>query len=75
MRQLQVKKHNVIQLVLQTITEEELMDKEPGDDENLSPEEEIYFTREVTEAIHETLHEKKRRRAYQSRCIDINYSI
>ena len=40
------------------------MDQEPGDDKNLSAEEETCFTREITEAIHETLHKKKRRRAY-----------
>ena len=47
------------------------MDQEPGDDKNLSAEEETCFTREITEAIHETLHKKKRRRAYQSKFLNI----
>ena len=47
------------------------MDRKPDDDENLQSGEETCFTREVTEAIHETLQKKKRRRAYQSRSVDI----
>ena len=47
------------------------IDQKPDDDENLSSGEETCFTREVTEAIHETLHKKKKRRAYQSRSVDI----
>ena len=63
--------HDTVGITYQTITEEEPTDQEPGDDENLSSEEETCFTREVTEAIHETLDKKKRRRAYQSRSLDI----
>ena len=63
--------HDTVGITYQTITEGEPTDQEPGDDENLSSEEETCFTREVTEAIHETLDKKKRRRAYQSRSLDI----
>ena len=63
--------HDTVGITYQTITEEEPIDQEPDDDENLSSEEETCSTREVTEAIHETLNKKKRRRAYQSRSLDI----
>ena len=63
--------HDTVGITYQTITEEEPIDQEPGNDENLSPKEEKCFTIEVTEAIHETLHKKKRRRPYQSRSLDI----
>ena len=63
--------HDTVGITYQTITEEEPTDQEPGDDENLLSEEETCFTREVTEAIHETLDKKKRRRAYQSRSLNI----
>ena len=56
--------HDTVGIAYQTITEEELMDREPDDHENLSSER--YFTTEVTEVIHKTPHKKKRRRAYQS---------
>ena len=62
--------HGTVGITYQT-TEEESVDQEPGDDENLSSEEETCFTIEVTETIHETLHKKKRRRAYQSSSLDI----
>ena len=62
---------DTVDITYQTITEEEPTDQEPGDDENLSSEKETCFTREVTEAIHETLDKKKRRRAYKSRSLDI----
>ena len=55
--------HHTVGITYQTITEEEPTYQEPGDDENLSSKEETCFTREVTEAIHETLDKKKRRRA------------
>ena len=54
--------HDTVGITCQTITDEEPIDQEPGNDENLSSEVETCFTREVTEAIHETLHQKKRRR-------------
>ena len=57
--------HDTVGITYQTITEEESIDQEPDDDENRSSEEETCFTREVTKAIHETFHKKKRRRAYQ----------
>ena len=56
----------MIQLVLHTKLSSKL-----DDDENLSSEEETCFTSEVTKAIYETLHKKKRRRAYQSSFPDI----
>ena len=52
--------HNTIVITYQTVTEDESMDQEPDDDENLSSEEETGFTREVIEAIYETLHKRKR---------------
>ena len=55
----------MIQLVLHTKLSSKL-----DDDENLSSEEETCFTSEVTKAIYETLH-KKKRRAYQSSFPDI----
>ena len=63
--------HDTVGITYQTITEEEPIDQEPGNDENLSSEEENCFTREVTEAIHETLHKKKKHRPYESRSLDI----
>ena len=54
-----------------TITEEESTDEKPDNVENLSSEEEICFTREVTQVIHETLHKKKRRQVHQSSSLDI----
>ena len=47
------------------------MDQDPGDDEYLSSEEETCYTREVTEAIHETFHKTKRRQAFQSISLDV----
>ena len=63
--------HDTVGITYQTITEEEPIDQESGDDENLSSEEETCITREVTEAIDETFDKKKRRRAYQSRSVNI----
>ena len=63
--------HDTAGITDQTITEEERMDEEPGDNEHLLSEEEINFKREVTEAIHKTLHKKERRRVYQSKSLDI----
>ena len=54
--------HDTVGIICQTITDEEPIDQEPGNDENLSSEVETCFTTEVTEAIQETLHQKKRRR-------------
>ena len=42
------------------------MNQERGDDKNLLPEEETCCKKGVTEAIHKTLHKKKRRRVHQS---------
>ena len=53
--------HNAAGILYQTITEEEPMDQERGDDENLLTEEETCCTREDIEAIYKTLHKKKRR--------------
>ena len=63
--------HDTVGITYQTITEEEPIDQEPGNYENLSSEGETCFAREVTEAIQETLHKKKRRPEYQSRSLDI----
>ena len=63
--------HDTVGITYQTITEEESIDQEPDDYENRSSEEETCFTREVTKAIHETFHQKKRRRTYQSSSLDI----
>ena len=46
-------------ITYQTIIEEEPTDQEPGDDENVLSEEGTCFTREVIEAINETLDKKK----------------
>ena len=68
LRQLQIKKHYAIQLVLHTKLSHEPDD---DDDDNLSFKEETCFTREVTKAIRENFHKKKWRRAYQSSSPDI----
>ena len=64
-RQLQVKKHYTIPLVLHTklFPQKNQFDQELDDDENISSEEETSFTREVTKVIEKTPHKKKRRRA------------
>ena len=51
--------HDTVGVTYQTITEEEPIDQEPGDDENLSSDGKTCFTRKVTEAIHETLIRRK----------------
>ena len=56
--------HDTVGITYQTITKQGSIDQEPGDDENLSSEEETCFARKVTEAIHETFRKKKRHRAY-----------
>ena len=63
--------YDTVGATYQNVTEAESMDQEPDDDESLSSEEETCFTREVKEAIHESLHKKKRRPAYQSSSLDI----
>ena len=63
--------HDKVGITYQTITEEESIDQEPDDNENPSSKEKTCFTREVTKAIHETPHEKKTRRVYQSSSLDI----
>ena len=63
--------HDKVDIKYQTITEEESIDQEPDDNENPSSKEKTCFTREVTKTIHETPHEKKTRRAYQSSSLDI----
>ena len=42
------------------------MNQERGDNKNLLPAEETYCKKGVTEAIHKTLHKKKRRQVNQS---------
>ena len=63
--------HDTVGITYQTITEEESIDQETDDDENFPSDEKTCFTTEVTKAIHETPHKKKRRREYQSNCLDI----
>ena len=58
--------HSAVGILYQTVTEEEPMNQERGDDTNLLPEEETCCKKGVTEAIHKTLHKKKRRRIHQS---------
>ena len=53
--------HDTVGITYHTVIEEESMDQEPSEDENPSSEEEKCFTREVTEAIHETLHKTKKK--------------
>ena len=62
---------DTVGITLQTITGEEPMDQEPGDDENLLSEKETCFKREVTEAHLKNLYKKNSRQAYQSRSLDI----
>ena len=58
--------HSAVSILYQTVTEEEPMNQERGDNKNLLPAEETYCKKGVTEAIHKTLHKKKRRQVHQS---------
>ena len=58
--------HSAVSILYQTVTEEEPMNQERGDNKNLLPAEETYCKKGVTEALHKTLHKKKRRQVHQS---------
>ena len=58
--------HDTVGITYQAITKEEPLDQGPCDDKNLSSEEEICFTREVTKVIQDTYHKRKRSRTSPS---------
>ena len=53
--------HDTVGITYQLFYRRRTNGQEPDDDENLSSVEETCFVREVTEAIHEIPHKKKRR--------------
>ena len=57
--------------LLEIITDKETLHHTDGIAYQTTAEEESCFTRGITKAIHETLHKKKRHRAYHSSSLNI----